>query len=430
MNNKIYTATDFTNYHAGTMPAKAMYALEKAALEDEFLADALEGYAITKNQGDDLATIKTTLESKINRAKVVPMPTSKNKWFRIAAAAAIVLGLGTLFYNLNNKVADNNLAKKVAVPNAKADSLANNQIELAKVKADSAKVSSNIEADNLIDLVPNGNKELVANTLPTNDLAQNSTQAIPLNFNKNSYNYDNNSSAGAAGLNNNSQLNNGIFNYKDADIKKGGPKQLAQNKLNSNTQLNNDLAKNITPAGYEKFKERADSISTFDALSKNDDYRLNETKPAAAPVQKQENKALEEVVVVTSMAAKKRKAETSANTIIASDALNGKVAGVNVAENEIEGRSRKEIAETNSVTTTKQFNLYVFKNIKPVFDGKGNAIKGKVILSFKTNKKGQPVKIKVVQSLSSIADKQAIELIQNYNQWANNKERKNMEVVF
>ena len=38
-----YTAADFERYHSGKMSAGEMHALEKAAMEDPFLADALEG---------------------------------------------------------------------------------------------------------------------------------------------------------------------------------------------------------------------------------------------------------------------------------------------------------------------------------------------------------------------------------------------------
>jgi len=41
---KKYNAIDFARYHSGTMRPDEMYALEQAALEDSFLADALDGY--------------------------------------------------------------------------------------------------------------------------------------------------------------------------------------------------------------------------------------------------------------------------------------------------------------------------------------------------------------------------------------------------
>ena len=45
-NIKNFTADDIEKYHKGVLSAKEMHDLEKAAMDDPFLADALEGYAV------------------------------------------------------------------------------------------------------------------------------------------------------------------------------------------------------------------------------------------------------------------------------------------------------------------------------------------------------------------------------------------------
>lgn len=65
--NKTYTAAEIASYHAGTMPAGEMYALEKAALEDPFLADALEGYVHTITAADDIEELHARLAEKEKR---------------------------------------------------------------------------------------------------------------------------------------------------------------------------------------------------------------------------------------------------------------------------------------------------------------------------------------------------------------------------
>ncbi len=45
-NIKNFTAADIEKYHKGLLSAKERHDLEKAALDDPFLADALEGYAV------------------------------------------------------------------------------------------------------------------------------------------------------------------------------------------------------------------------------------------------------------------------------------------------------------------------------------------------------------------------------------------------
>ena len=52
--NKKYTAADFERYYTGVMPVNEMHELERAALEDPFLADALEGYTCTPSFDNDI----------------------------------------------------------------------------------------------------------------------------------------------------------------------------------------------------------------------------------------------------------------------------------------------------------------------------------------------------------------------------------------
>ena len=116
---KIYTAADFANYHAGTMPVQDMHALEKVALDDPFLADALEGYAFTNSAEQDITSIKQRLEEKNITKKVFFLsPSANNGWWRIAAAVlAIAGGSIVFFHNLNNKLPQNALAQnEIKVP--------------------------------------------------------------------------------------------------------------------------------------------------------------------------------------------------------------------------------------------------------------------------------------------------------------------------
>lgn len=60
--NKQWGADDFRRYHDGSMPQQERHALEKAALEDPFLDDALLGYAYTKTPVEDIAALKQRLQ--------------------------------------------------------------------------------------------------------------------------------------------------------------------------------------------------------------------------------------------------------------------------------------------------------------------------------------------------------------------------------
>jgi CarboxypepD_reg-like domain len=101
---KQYTATDIQRYLQGKLSAQEMYAMEKAALDDPFLADAMEGMEqAMQEHGEQVVNgqlqearqrIANKTNSQSKSAVVVPF-----RWWRIAAAAAILV-IGTVWvYN-------------------------------------------------------------------------------------------------------------------------------------------------------------------------------------------------------------------------------------------------------------------------------------------------------------------------------------------
>lgn len=418
--NKTYNATDFANYHAGTMPMADMHALEKAALEDDFLADALDGYTFTKNATEELIAIKESMQPET--AKIIPIAKANNNWLKYAAAAVIVLGLGTLFFKINNNNKTENIAKVNVATEAKRDSsiLKNEATEKKEVVSSITQANGNLAPTTTNEVAK---VDVVVTPVPGTTYYDNATINSNLSTTTNTapntnFNYSQN------------QLNNGIF-QNNVDTKTGGPKQLA---LNKNT--NNQSTFGYNGDDRTKFKTLTQTDSTnFSTIAMNDKVaeRVQATPviPAAisTPVEKESAK-MEEVVVTTGVAQKKRKEVASSSTKTTADALEGRVAGVVVNSNsDADAKYKTENKTIN--TSLQEFNNYVKKNIKPVFDKAGNEIKGIVKLSFKTNKARQPIKIKVTQSLSKKADAQAVELLKNATNWsANNSDRIIVEVVF
>ena len=107
MKEQLYTAKDFERYHNGTMSDKERHALEKAALEDAFLSDALDGYAFTSTPKEDIDDLKERLAKRTKqRAPVVSMRTESYKWLSVAAILVVVSGAGLFFY-LNQSQKEN-----------------------------------------------------------------------------------------------------------------------------------------------------------------------------------------------------------------------------------------------------------------------------------------------------------------------------------
>lgn len=117
-NNTIpkYTAVDIEKYHLGQLSNAERHAMEKAALEDPFLADALEGFATPGiNTGQDLVMLRQLLANRIEKEekKIVPIGGSSRKfpWFRVAAAVVLIGGTALLANQLLFKQKDSPIAK-------------------------------------------------------------------------------------------------------------------------------------------------------------------------------------------------------------------------------------------------------------------------------------------------------------------------------
>jgi lysophospholipase L1-like esterase len=97
--NKPVSPELIRQYLAGELDDKAMHALEKQALDDPFLAAALEGYAGHEpDQSAHLADLQNRLEQRVNREK----GKVRLLYYRWASAAAILLVLGLSFLWINH----------------------------------------------------------------------------------------------------------------------------------------------------------------------------------------------------------------------------------------------------------------------------------------------------------------------------------------
>ncbi|RYZ27778.1 MAG: hypothetical protein EOP49_42030, partial [Sphingobacteriales bacterium] len=97
-----FTAKDIQRYHAGDMSMQERHAMEKAALEDPFLADAIEGYAHTATPEADLAELKDRLVAKTtSKKRGLLMPMSQRPFMRVAALVLLLAGAGWAIYRFS-----------------------------------------------------------------------------------------------------------------------------------------------------------------------------------------------------------------------------------------------------------------------------------------------------------------------------------------
>src|SRR5947199_3156280 len=102
-----YTYKDIQRYHSGEMSSVEMHQLEKAALNDPFLADALEGYKNATNAEQDLTTLKIRINEKANKNTRIAWIGRNNNWLKIAAAL-LFIAIGGGFFLISNKSSNEN----------------------------------------------------------------------------------------------------------------------------------------------------------------------------------------------------------------------------------------------------------------------------------------------------------------------------------
>jgi TonB family protein len=93
------------------MSTVEMHQLEKAAMEDPFLADALEGYAYTQTPQADKEYLQTQLQSKLEKRKVIPIGAlNRTQFLRIAALFILLAGCGWAVYQFGFNTPNKDIA--------------------------------------------------------------------------------------------------------------------------------------------------------------------------------------------------------------------------------------------------------------------------------------------------------------------------------
>jgi outer membrane biosynthesis protein TonB len=141
MSDKInYTAEDIALYLEGKMSPAQMHALEKAALSDPFLADALEGMEMhgSAKFDADVGELRARLTAK-GKSRSAALASVGSLWWKIAAVLIIVItGVAIIiFTGEKNQTTQNEIAK--------AESKVDNNARQADKRADTIKPRAQIE---------------------------------------------------------------------------------------------------------------------------------------------------------------------------------------------------------------------------------------------------------------------------------------------
>jgi len=157
-----YTAADIEKYWKGTLSAAEMHAMEKAAMDDPFLADALEGYKNINLADAGLDSLKDRLDKRVGI--FVPVLNLKRKrftWVRAAAAIIIIVGIGLLVQQLVFN--DRNRNSMAILDKERSESVANNNDQIKPDSTDKKNVSAKADSPTFkhkqeISINPNSNR--------------------------------------------------------------------------------------------------------------------------------------------------------------------------------------------------------------------------------------------------------------------------------
>ncbi|MEO8770304.1 MAG: carboxypeptidase-like regulatory domain-containing protein [Ferruginibacter sp.] len=457
--NIIYTAADLQRYHSGAMSDSEMNALEKAALEDPFLSDALEGYAFTATAEKDTIELKKRLEQKEEKKKGFVLFNIKNRAW-LSAAALLVLILGTIYFTLklNNKKEDVMLAKK-------EDSKQEPVLE----KKDSGFTAQNeqtfkpvpIPTDTLKEKLNQAlaNVRLGAETKKTN--ASSYTYSVPLNSNATAiskvpdyYKTDGYHVSDSLSVR---EKNTWLVptsptladvkpakketGYRDEAVDEAALKEripLENNDLKSSKYLfsgkvvdqngnpvafatvNDSLKKSITTTDANgRFSISDNDSSIYASISAVGYNKLNQGLRSSHDqtiVLSRNSQELSEVVV-TSMGAVRQKASVGYSTTTIHG--NGTVPGITVTSG------------SEPVIGKLKYNQDFIDSIKNSLTVNKKLTKGSVILSFKIKRNGEVKSIRVEKKLCDACEEEAIRLLREGAKWKYvNDKRTNITITF
>ncbi|MEO6000832.1 MAG: carboxypeptidase-like regulatory domain-containing protein [Chitinophagaceae bacterium] len=427
-NDKIlYSAADIQRYLDGQMSVGEMNAMERTAMEDPFLADAIEGYSNKVGRGEagttgDLDELRALLKKRIEATHKKIIPFYRTQWWKIAAMFLLLAGSGTVIYYFTiNSVTDKTVIAKNNTKEQKAMAMDSSPVVASGV-VDSTLIARNEVENRQADAVPErAQVPLKKSVNPVTSLKPASPVVTMAPQEKKSGNISAQKDSNDLSSSSERERSGDILNkevmasrkqqayYKSKPVSVFSGKVVNQNDQPvSNAAISLPLNKMDTAYvtdsnGYFQFTLPDTMASVvissvgFETAKMNlqGNRTSNEIRLKAA------NQSLNEVVVVGYGADKKRSVKTE--------------------------ETSTEFQEAVPVNGLDSFNHYIESNKK--IQAQQNNQHGKVVVSFLVSKKGELSNFKIVKSLSSWIDEEAIRLIKEGPPWKVLKNKKTKALI-
>jgi hypothetical protein len=155
-----FSAADIQRYVQGKLSAREMHAMEKAALDDPFLADAIEGMQEAFAEHDE-SLVTGQLQQLQQQFQAKTAPSAKVvafkpfRYWQAAAAAVVVIITGVWIYSL---LSNSSLEKSSAPVIAKTEENKTRHQESAPVLQDEKEATGNTDSSPIKSVKANSNK--------------------------------------------------------------------------------------------------------------------------------------------------------------------------------------------------------------------------------------------------------------------------------
>jgi hypothetical protein len=407
--NKIFTAADIERYHNGTMTVEERHAIEKAALDDPFLADALEGYAFTSTPTDDIVKLQKRLEEKMGKRKLVPLFSTNRTWLRAAAIILVVAGsIWILFRAFSPE------QKTIALEQVHNDTGEKNKTASAPVTkqalADSNALDFQVSDSSAYaftkpqkEILKASDEKLRQSNNQTITKAAGANQSLTVYQAENKLNAWQNNAEPSRAYRPDSTNSYSTFNALNSRNRIDGSNKQMQDVASNNGLLNTKPvagnSSNYIMPGQPIVVDSARRV--FNSRLQDNDafFKLDTVRNINVVLMPQQGPPVQEVVVDRNMKKDRMQMRTA---------------------------MPREVMDTlEPAEGWTSFDDYVANNLKMPEELKIKPVTGgEVELSFDVNDAGEPINIKVVKSLCTSCDAEAIRLLKQGPKWKKKKNKK------
>ncbi|HEV8507733.1 MAG TPA: TonB family protein [Chitinophagaceae bacterium] len=417
-NDKNYTAADIEKYHRRLLSPKEMNELERAALNDPFLADALEGYEARVGKiSSDLSELKKKLEERVSEKKVISIAPagSSFKWWKVAAAVVVLGGLGYFIFKISTGVKSKEVAVKMEVkkPIAPESTITADSNRLTIVESTSV-----VKSDKRMEAPAKSNQEWKKATVPESN-AFSTKDDVATDVNKLTRSAMNdkeqrdslhvNPSLGVAApvavekkpAIADAEQNNGFASFKKEAV--------SNNRLQANYFSGRVKDANNNPLPFANITNTQDNVGTYaDAQG-----RFTLVSPDSVLTVQVRSVGFENSKV-------QLKNNVANNDVVLQEnkTIPDKVLSLQKPDTNRSRMANVKFEELEPADGWSNYNTYLVNNINVPADVKRrDGAQGQVQVSFEVNPQGNPVNIRVEKSLCSKCDEEAIRVVKQGPKW-------------